>query len=309
VKIAYLINCPEIGGGMEYIRQQMHLHAKDECRIFFSSRGECTVAKVNEWGADEVVVNHLSALVQLLRNPFVRPWGRVIFVVHGIHVRKYEFMAHTPLNLLRYVLRLWLERLLYRRCDLIVTLTRTDAARVRRLYGMRLPVSIVANTLDLSFVAPPESLNYRPDEFAFASIARFDLPKGQDTFINAIALAQDALRDAGCRTLMIGAGPTLAKIRRLATRLGIADIVEFAGEIPNAGIYMTCARVLVAPSRWEGLPYLMLEAVARKRRVIASDCPGNRDVLNGYDKAELFPVEDERALAALLLKHATGPDQ
>lgn len=40
-------------------------------------------------------------------------------------------------------------------------------------------------------------------------------------------------------------------------------------------------KTLVAPSRWEGMPYLLLEAVARGRRVIAFDCPGNRDVLKG----------------------------
>jgi glycosyltransferase involved in cell wall biosynthesis len=53
---------------------------------------------------------------------------------------------------------------------------------------------------------------------------------------------------------------------------------------------MICAKTLVAPSRWEGMPYLLLEAVARGRCVIASDCPGNRDVLKNYPHATLFPL-------------------
>ena len=48
------------------------------------------------------------------------------------------------------------------------------------------------------------------------------------------------------------------------------------------------------------MPYLLLEAVARGRRVIASDCPGNRDILKNYAHATLFSVEDYIALAGLL---------
>jgi hypothetical protein len=40
------------------------------------------------------------------------------------------------------------------------------------------------------------------------------------------------------------------------------------------------------------MPYILLEAVARKRHIIASDCPGNRDVLIAYNNADMFPVED-----------------
>ena len=65
---------------------------------------------------------------------------------------------------------------------------------------------------------------------------------------------------------------------------------------------MTCGEKLVAPSRWEGMPYLLLEAVARGHSVIASDCPGNRDVLKDYAAAELFPVCDVTRLAALLVR-------
>ena len=84
--------------------------------------------------------------------------------------------------------------------------------------------------------------------------------------------------------------------------LGVLDLVAFAGEIPDAGAYMTCAGVLIAPSRWEGMPYLILEAVARNRRIIASDCPGNRDILRDYGNAVMFPVEDQEALSRCMRK-------
>ena len=300
---AYLIDRDSVGGGMEYIRRQMATHPGDECRVFFSDRGECTAAKMDEWGADMIHVNHLKALVQLFRNPFVKPKGKVVFTVHGIHLRKYDFIPKTFVNRMKRRLRLWLELWLYRKCDKIIALTETDAADIQRLYGPGLTVAVEPNVVDMAeFAKPVEGLRYKPDEFAFACIARFDFQKGQDVLVRAIALARDALRKAGRKTLMVGGGQTLDELMRLAEKEGVADIIEFAGEIPNAGVYMTCARHLVAPSRWEGMPYLLLEAVARGRSVIASDCPGNRDVLKGYGSASLFPVEDVGALAKLMVE-------
>ena len=302
MKIAYLIDRESVGGGMEYVRRQIAAHPGDEARVFFSERGECTAARMNGWGADVVHVNHLKALVQLFRNPLVRPKGKVVFTVHGIHLRKYDFLPKTFPNRLKRGLRLGLERLLYRKCNRLIALTDTDAMDVQRLYGPGLPVVVEPNVVDASeFTAlSHDGLRCKADEFAFVCIARFDFQKGQDVLLGAIALAQDVLRSAGRRTLLVGGGGTLDEMKRIAAANGIADLVEFAGEIPDAGVYMTCGKTLVAPSRWEGMPYLLLEAVARGRNVIASDCPGNRDVLKGYAAARLFKVEDAKALASLM---------
>ena len=305
VRVAYLIDKTSVGGGMEYIRRQIAAHSGDEAKVFFSERGECTATKMNAWGADVVHVNHLKALVQLFCNPLVRPKGKVVFTVHGIHLRKYDFLPKTFANRVKRWLRLLLERRLYRRCDELIALTETDAADIQCLYGPGLPVFVEPNAVDAAeFASPPAALRYGLDEFAFVCIARFDFQKGQDVLLKAICTAQDSLRVSGRRTLFVGDGPTLAEARKFAAASGISDIVEFAGEIPNAGVYMTCGRSLIAPSRWEGMPYLLLEAVARGRRVIASDCPGNRDVLKGYSDAVLFPPEDSDALAMLLKNFA-----
>ena len=303
MKIAYLIDRDSVGGGMEYIRRQIAAHLHDECRVFASVRGECTVRRMNDWGADVIHVNHLRALVQLFRNPFTRPQGKVVFTVHGIHLRKYDFLPKTMVNRLKRFLRLSLERRLYRRCDGLIALTETDAAEIRRLYGSSIPVAVEPNSVDANGLTQPSgTLRYAPETFAFVCIARFDFQKGQDILLQAIAQVQDTLRAHGRRTLLIGGGPTLGDMKRLAESSGISDLVEFAGEIPAAGVYMTCAKKLVAPSRWEGMPYLLLEAVARGASVIASDCPGNRDVLKDYAAAEVFPAGDVAALAKILVR-------
>lgn len=300
MKVAYLIDRESVGGGMEHIRRQIAAHPGDESRVFFSGRGECTAAKMNAWGADVIHCNHLKALLQLFRSPFSRTKGKVVFTVHGIHLRKYDFLPKTFANRWKRWLRLSVERWLYRKCDRIIALTETDASDILRLYGAKLPVEIVPNTVDPAEFSSDFRLCYRQDEFAFVCIARFDFQKGQDILVDAVAVAQHDLRLARKRVLMVGGGGDFELIKADVLARGLSDLFEFAGEIPAAGSYMTCGKVLVAPSRWEGMPYLMLEAVARGRSVIASDCPGNRDVLKDYPNAVLFPVEDVGALADLL---------
>ena len=86
--------------------------------------------------------------------------------------------------------------------------------------------------------------------------------------------------------MFIGDGPTLAECKRLAKELGVEELCVFAGAIPEAERYLKCAEVVVSPSRWEGMPYLMMKARALGCRILATDCPGNRDVLTGYEKWE-----------------------
>lgn len=292
MKIAFLIDRDAIGGGNDYIRRLMAAHPEATCRVFYADRGECTAQAVNAWGADCVWVNHLRALVQLFRSPCVRPKGEVVFTVHGIHLRKYDFLPKTPVNRVKRALRRWLERRLYHRCARLIALTPTDAADIHRLYGADLSVTVEPNAFGASELLPRTAeMRWAEDAFAYVMIARNDFQKGQDILFAALERTADRLRADGKRVLLIGGAEVPASV---------ADLVENAGPIPNAGVYMTCGRTLIAPSRWEGMPYLLLEAVARGRAVIASDCPGNRDVLADYPRARLFPTADAAALAELL---------
>ena len=287
MKVAYLIDTESLGGGCEYIRRKSAAREKagDCCRTFYSDRGECRPTVLDAWGADEMVVNHLKALVQLLGNPFRRPKGRVTFVVHGIHLRKYVWrmreggagMVRAPLA---YVLRRTLEACLYRRCDRIVALTESDRCDIRKWYGKGLRVDVEPNTLEgwvpqLAEGLPPGVTG----PFDYICIGRFDYQKGQDLWVGK-------MRNGGGRTLFVGDGPTRGDCEALAKKLGVADRCVFAGAVPEAERYLKCAPIVVSPSRWEGMPYLLMKARALGCRILATDVPGNRDVLAGYEKWE-----------------------
>lgn len=287
MKVAYLTDKESLGGGCEYIARKSAARQAggDVCRTFYSNRGECTVAKVDAWGAEEIVVNHLKALVQLQGNPFRCAKGRVTFVVHGIHLRKYVWRRNEGGSLFEVSLPFWLRRglesWLYHRCDRIVALTESDRADILRFYGRGLNVEVEPNTLE---GWTPNLAGGLPSgvtgQFDYICIGRFDYQKGQDRWICALR----------GRTLFIGDGPTRGACESLAKELGVADRCVFAGAIPEAERYLKCAPVVVSPSRWEGMPFLLMKARALGCRILATDCPGNRDVLKGYEKWEVLDL-------------------
>ncbi len=297
MKVALLNNNESLGGGTTYLRELTRALAS-ECtfKTFLSSRGECAAEIVNAWQPDVIHVNHLRALLQLFKFPWLRVKAPVVFVVHGIHLRKFDFLPRTFTNRLKRFLRLSLERALYKKCAALIALTESDREKIHQLYGDHLNVVTISNG-----IAPTSPVAIPTDHF-FICIGRFSFPKGQDVLLEAIARVQDQLRKENRRTLFIGDGETLGAGKAFARAHHIEDLVTFAGSLPNAAALLSRGHILVAPSRWEGLPFLLLEAGAQEKLVLASNCPGNRDIITDGQTGFIFPTGDSAALAALLTR-------
>lgn len=117
-----------------------------------------------------------------------------------------------------------------------------------------------------------------PDnEFRFACVARFDpRQKGQDILFEALAGPAWATRR--WRLTLYGEGPMRNSLERLVCRLGLSDRVVFAGYSSVEDIW-ACNHVLIMPSRYEGLPLAMVEAILCGRPVIATDVAGHSEVI------------------------------
>ena len=92
-------------------------------------------------------------------------------------------------------------------------------------------------------------------------------------------------------------------------RLGLEADVELAGFVPNPFPYIRHARVFALSSRFEGLPTVLIEAMALGTRVVATDCPsGPAEILENGRWGRLVPVDDVPALAAALEDAITSPE-
>jgi glycosyltransferase involved in cell wall biosynthesis len=83
----------------------------------------------------------------------------------------------------------------------------------------------------------------------------------------------------------------------LAEQLGIVGDVQFPGYVDNPFSYMARSAVFVLSSAWEGLPGVLIEAMACGCPIVSTDCPGAAEILGGGVHGPLVPVGDDAALA------------
>ncbi|MCC6735183.1 MAG: glycosyltransferase [Bauldia sp.] len=182
----------------------------------------------------------------------------------------------------------------------------------RRLTYPRASV-VTANTrgaLDVlaSFV-PREKLAFLPNpltipsgaaiaDFAsptFVTVARLVEQKGIDTLVRAAALALPQL--PRWRLAIVGDGPLRASLEALATELGVADRIDWIGHVDDPFPFLRAARFFVLPSRFEGSPNALLEAMSCGLASIVTDASPGPIELIGDDRAGVVvPVDDAAAL-------------
>ena len=94
------------------------------------------------------------------------------------------------------------------------------------------------------------------------------------------------------RLLILGEGELRGELERLASDLGVAEDVGMPGFYANPYALMSRASVFVQSSQWEGLPSVLVEAMACGTPVVATDCPGGtREILEDGRLGTLVPVE------------------
>ncbi|NIJ18480.1 glycosyltransferase involved in cell wall biosynthesis [Sphingomonas naasensis] len=146
----------------------------------------------------------------------------------------------------------------------------------------------------------------KPRERLIVAVGSLQHRKGHDLLIRAFAKA-DAL-NPGWRLALLGQGPELDPLRQLANELGVGDRVEFRGFVVNVHEAMARASIFALPSRFEGLPNALLEAMALGLPCVAADCDyGPRSVITDGHDGMLVPVGDIGALGDALAQLMGDP--
>jgi glycosyltransferase involved in cell wall biosynthesis len=124
-------------------------------------------------------------------------------------------------------------------------------------------------------------------------------------------------RVPGARIVLGGGGPLEASLRERARRLGIADRVAFTGALSHPDVLrlLASAEVVVMPSvrdargNVDGLPVVVLEAMAAARPVVASDVSGMPLAIEDGVSGRLVPDRDPAAIAAAVVEILTDPER
>jgi glycosyltransferase involved in cell wall biosynthesis len=125
----------------------------------------------------------------------------------------------------------------------------------------------------------------------------------QKDFVNLLRAFAIVKQTLPARLIILGEGPDRPQLRDLIDRLDLARDADMPGFDANPYAYMSRAAVFVLSSAWEGLPTVLIEAMACGTPVVATDCrSGPADILVGGRFGELVPVADPPALAAAILR-------
>jgi glycosyltransferase involved in cell wall biosynthesis len=138
-------------------------------------------------------------------------------------------------------------------------------------------------------------------------VANFLPVKGHDILMRALALVKE--RGVKLTVVTAGDGAERAPIEALASKLGLGpEHVRFLGFRSDVPDLLAAADFFVLPSRMEGLPLAVLEAMSHGLPIVTTRIGGNPEVVTDGEHGLLVPIEDPAALAAALARFAEDPD-
>ncbi len=196
-------------------------------------------------------------------------------------------------------------RELYRRAKAVIAVSAHNAALLRG-YGFEserlhvIPNSVSPQTGScISRVEAAYRFSLPQRTLHAVCVARLHRQKGIDVLIEALALLDPTAR-ARFHVTVLGDGPDRAALAELAVTRGVEDVIKFAGWCDDPRSVTGAFDLFVLPSRSEGQPFALLEAMADGVPAIACAAGGIPEALDHGRVGTLVPVEDARALSDAL---------
>jgi glycosyltransferase involved in cell wall biosynthesis len=202
--------------------------------------------------------------------------------------------------------------LLYRDAEAIIVVSQGAADSFRSMFGdLGTPLRVIHNPIVVPalFVQGRERVEHpwfaAGEPPVLLAVGRLVPQKDFGTLIRAFGLVR---RQRQARLLILGEGTERPALEQLVAESGYGADVQLPGFVMNPYAYMAAARGLVLSSRDEGLPSVLIEALALGTQVASTDCPsGPREILQGGRWGRLTPVGDVPRLAEAMIALLDGP--
>lgn len=180
--------------------------------------------------------------------------------------------------------------------------------------GADLEISVIHSSIDTKAIEPTDPA-IDPAKPRILYVGALEPKKGVEYLIDALALADKRLGDWRCE--LIGDGPSAARLKQKAREAGIADRMDFRGMQPfeEVAAAYSRAQVCVAPSiigpsgRMEGIPNVMIEALANQRPAVATNISGLPELITDFENGRLVPERDAAALAEAIAWVFENPEE
>ncbi|MDM7915519.1 MAG: glycosyltransferase family 4 protein [Candidatus Eisenbacteria bacterium] len=230
-------------------------------------------------------------------------WARTIALAHPRLVLACH--DHSGRKIAQKAHRIWIDRILFRRCDVVYAVSEDLANLLRNRHHVpRTVLRLLPNGIRIERYRPPDAL--RRDPQAVVCVASLTPVKNHAGLLEA--WQEIARRHPAARLTLVGDGPLRADLERVARERGIDGSVRFAGVQQDVRPFLWEATVFVLPSHREAMPLSILEAMAAETAVVASAVGAIPDMLAGGEAGILVPPGEIPGLVAALGRLLSSPE-
>lgn len=199
----------------------------------------------------------------------------------------------------------YLKKIACRLADVVVAVSQGVADGLDQLFKLNSKVRVIYNGLDLEEIEKKsrEEVShpwFNNPEPIVATVGRLVNQKGFAHLLEAVKLVNTK---TPLRLLVMGDGKLKEELKKQAEQLEIKDKVDFLGVKKNPFAYMARCDLFVLSSLHEGLPNVLIEAMALGLPVISTNCPwGPREIIEDGRNGILIPVGNPRAISEAVLR-------
>lgn len=296
ITVAYVLKDFSIGGGPRAVRALCCAMADVHILLYGKKGGELCgeflslpnveLRTVSEWSPltawkvyrelrrEGVHIIHFHHLLPAL---YFLPFNKIpkIITLHGLHIRKYDFIKAPLRKLLR---RFCVNMILYT-MEKIVVLCLEDKKYMRKVFYHDRDIDKIVVIPNVMEPKPRFEMKEFPKfkGLNLLVVARYDYPKGLDLLTEMIKKisCMDNSTHVPFRIYLIGDEEIIGLTK------GTEDYMKYLGKTCSPYAYMEAADYLLLPSRWEGLPMAALESLSVGTKIIASRTANLNDFADG----------------------------
>ena len=251
-----------------------------------------------------------GALGRIAARKYRKNGTKVLYTAHGFH-----FFQGAPIW--NWLLYFPIEWMLARDTDVLITINEEDYnrakkylvvknRRVEKVQGVGIDIEEY-QTYQLDKEEKRKELGILSDQYLLISIGELTKRKNHQIVIKALALIKRGCRKKKIKYLICGEGPERKRLERLIKKEGLEDIVLLSGYRTDAKELLKISDCFLFPSRQEGLPVALMEAMAVGIPVVCSRIRGNKDLLSqGKWLVEQSPKAYKKAIIEVMKGEQKG---
>lgn len=247
---------------------------------------------------------------------FLARFASKILQVPVVIYTPHAFSFFSNNGSIRRLFHVYLEKLAAKFCDSIICVSQSEK---RTAVGFNVApenkFKVIPNAINLRRIKSAQKIDLsekypeiiRNSDIIISTVGRLSFQKAPDLFVKAASIVAKKFDNA--KFFYIGQGELRKSVEKLALKLGLNSRIIFTGYRNDVLDILKSSHIFVLCSRYEGLPYSILEAMALKLPVVATDVTGTSELVITNKTGILVPPENTDAIAQAMIYLIRHPEK